>query len=150
MQRPTAAATGSNPTSLVLLGAVLVLSGLLVYNYTSPCAGDVAAGGAGSWASNGISESSSGTLFRAIRMRRYNGERLFSKWLPPSGKDARTAPSLRPKDGPQCKNWAVTTTIFPPTKTVEQISKVCQDSHPCPALPAADRPPHRRTTARDS
>ena len=112
-------------SDLPLLGTVLVLTGLLAYNYTTaqPCGSSPssASSDGGSWGSNGISESSSGELFHAVKVRTYSGERLFAKWQPGS-KPSGPAKALRPKTGPQCKNWAVTTTIFPPTKTVNQIA----------------------------
>ena len=115
----------TNAPSLLLLGTVLVLTGLLAYNYTTaqPCGSSPssASSDGGSWGSNGISESSSGKLFHAVKVRTYSGERLFAKWQPGS-KPSGPAKALRPKTGPQCKNWAVTTTIFPPTKTVNQIA----------------------------
>jgi len=116
---PTAS---GNQGSLVLLAAVLILSGLLAYDYatcgSSLSDSQTSGGSSGSWASNGISESSSGLLFRTTRVRQYSGERLFAKW---TRRDARPV-LLRAKTGPQCKNWAVTTTIFPPTTTVKQIA----------------------------
>jgi len=79
-------------------------------------------GGVGaSWASNGLSESSSGSLFRAVRSRTYQGPRLFSGASPSPTKSKAKSRLPLPK-GRSCKNWAVTTTIFPPTKTVNQIS----------------------------
>lgn len=115
-------------TSLALLATTLVLAGVVASGYAA-CSGSSDSGSSGgssgsSWASNGISESSSGTLFRAVRVRRYTGERAFAKWAPPIGKEARTVPQMRPRSGPMCKNWAVTTTIFPPTKTVKQIAEL--------------------------
>ena len=106
-----------------LLAMVLVLAGLIAYQYAS-CTGVIGVDptSSSSWASNGISESSSGTLFRAVHARHYGGKRIFVKWTQPVGKEARVAASMRPKSGPLCKNWAVTTTIFPPTKTVKQIA----------------------------
>ena len=128
----------------------------------APVAG--AAASASSWASNGISESSSGTLFRAVRTRSYPGETLFASWtvrygtasthfvtfpacpvltanssracvlvplllffLPfissrPSQQPA--ASELRVKSESTCRNWAVTTTIFPPTTTIKQIASL--------------------------
>ena len=98
---------------------------LLAYNYTTaqPCGSSPssAPSDGGSWGSNGISESSSGKLFHAVKVRTYSGERLFAKWQP-GPKPSGPSKALRPKSGPQCKNWAVTTTIFPPTKTVNQIA----------------------------
>jgi hypothetical protein len=88
--------------------------------------GGSAHGGAGgsSWAGNGISESSSGTLFRAIRVRKYAERRQFATWTPSrAGQDPGR--KIRPtKSGRLCKNWAVTTTIFPPTATVKQIASL--------------------------
>ena len=113
------------PATLSLLGILVLLSGSVAYLYLTCAGGEggLSAGGGGassssSWASNGISESSSGTLFRAVRVRTYSGERAFATWSPPKG----DGPVPRPKSGRMCKNWAVTTTIFPPTKTVNQIA----------------------------
>ena len=118
--------TGGGGASLVLLATTLVLAGLLATSYVS-CQGGAAAdasdgGAGGSWASNGISESSSGTLFRAVRVRKYSGELAFATRALPVGKDARPVPQTRPRSGPMCKNWADTTSIFPPTKTIKQIA----------------------------
>ena len=72
-----------------------------------------------SWASNGISESSSGALFRARKVRSYRGLRRFETW---TADEAAARPPLRPHGGRMCKNWAVTTSIFAPTKTVRQLA----------------------------
>ena len=80
--------SGSSNAQLGLLAACLILSGTSAYFYVT-CSSSVSPiGGAGSdgaslsssWASNGISEASSGTLFRATRSRRYSGEIMFAKW----------------------------------------------------------------------
>ena len=69
----------------------------------------------GSWGSNGISESSSGALFRAVKVRSYQGPRRFADWRPrPDAK--KGAPSK------ECRQWAVVTSIFPPTQTVRQLA----------------------------
>ena len=69
----------------------------------------------GSWGSNGISESSSGALFRAVKVRSYQGPRRFAGWRPrPDAK--KGAPSK------ECRQWAVVTSIFPPTQTVRQLA----------------------------
>ena len=68
------------------------------------------------FASNGISESSSGLLFRAVRVRTFGGALQFAESVPPL---PRLPP---PAAGRQCEKWAVTTTIFPPTPAVRQIA----------------------------
>lgn len=87
MSRPASEVpVASAPANLGLLATTLILSGCLAYGYitcgaispAAPVAG--AAASASSWASNGISESSSGTLFRAVRTRSYPGETLFASW----------------------------------------------------------------------
>ena len=105
-------------TTLALLAACLVLLGGLAYTYTYCAAAEPASSGGGSWSSNGISESSSGTLFRAVRIRKYTGSRRFEKYVP----SRAASGGGRAKGGRHCRNWAVTTTIFPPTKTVQQIA----------------------------
>ena len=106
----------SPATSLSVLGlALLLISGCGYLYITCGAAAETLSGTASaSWASNGISESSSGTLFRAVRVRTYSDARLFAAWKPPlqSPAPARS----------RCKNWAVTTTIFAPTTTVKQIA----------------------------
>ena len=129
MTSRTSAAPGNN-RELGLLAAVLLLSGALAYTYTV-CIGNggsasSSSSSSASWASNGISESSSGTLFRAVRSRSYPDALLFSKWTPPLPLQQQRGPvpALRPKDGRTCKNWAVTTSIFAPTTTIKQIASL--------------------------
>ena len=97
---------------LFFLAIILSLAGVIAYLYAT-CAQLTASGTGGSWQSNGISESSSGTLFRAVPVHKYTGPKRFASWRP-------ATPVSRPV--PRCKNWAVTTTIFPPTTTVKQIA----------------------------
>ena len=107
----------ATPTaSLSVLGlSLLLISGCRYLYITCGAAAENLSGSAsGSWASNGISESSSGTLFRAVRVRTYSDSRLFAAWKPPP---QPPAPARS-----RCKNWAVTTTIFAPTTTVKQIA----------------------------
>ena len=107
----------ATPTaSLSVLGlSLLLISGSFYLYITCGAAAENLSGSAsGSWASNGISESSSGTLFRAVRVRTYSDSRLFAAWKPPP---QPPAPARS-----RCKNWAVTTTIFAPTTTVKQIA----------------------------
>ena len=76
-----------------------------------------AATGSSSWASNGISESSSGSLFRAVRVRTFDGARQFG------GARAPSAPTLAPAAGElRCRNWAATTTIFEPSDAVRAVA----------------------------
>lgn len=114
-------------TALTHLACVVLGGGvaLLFARQDTPLAGAAAkfsageGGGSGaSWAGNGVSESSSGSLFRAVRSRAYAGPRLFTKVAPVRPKPKKPIQT----HGKQCKNWAVTTTIFPPTKTVNQIA----------------------------
>jgi hypothetical protein len=108
-------------TSFIACAAAATAAALVLY--LPPSASVVSVSGAGgsgasSWASNGISESSSGTLFRAVRTRHFTPPRLFTGWtrIP---QQTRKTPNVF---GRTCKNWAVTTTIFPPTTTVNQIA----------------------------
>ena len=105
----------ATPTaSLSVLGLSLLLIGGYLYITCGAAAENLSGSASGSWASNGISESSSGTLFRAVRVRTYSDSRLFAAWKPPP---QPPAPARS-----RCKNWAVTTTIFAPTTTVKQIA----------------------------
>ena len=102
-----------------LTAVLCVLATYLALGYLSGGA-DGGGGSAVSWASNGISESSSGRLFKAVKVRSYTGPRRFATWSP-----AGPAPRvLRLHDGRTCRNWAVTTSIFPPTTTVKQLASL--------------------------
>lgn len=62
---------------LLATNAVCLLVGWLVARrFTS----DGPAVAAGSWASNGISDSSSGNLFGIVKVRSYRGPRLYAEW----------------------------------------------------------------------
>ena len=102
---------------LLATNAVCLLVGWLVARrFTS----DGPAVAAGSWASNGISDSSSGNLFGIVKVRSYRGPRLYAEWRADARAPARPA---RPHGGGRlCKNWAVTTSIFAPTVTVRQLA----------------------------
>mmetsp|Transcript_51326 Transcript_51326/g.133346 ORF Transcript_51326/g.133346 Transcript_51326/m.133346 type:complete len:521 (-) Transcript_51326:501-2063(-) len=127
MPESEATPTKAPPSSLGLLALVLVLGGGAGYLYATCGSANEASSslsggssGSSSWASNGISESSSGTLFRAVRVRTYDGPRSFSTWRP----SAKPVSPPLSHGSSQCKNWAVTTTIFPPTTTVLQIASL--------------------------
>jgi len=79
--------------------------------------GPASAMSSASWSGNGFSESSSGSLFRAVQVRTYTGPRLFVNWN-------KSDKLLKVASRKTCRNWAVTTSIFPPTKTVLQLSKL--------------------------
>ena len=104
--------------TLTVLGLMLVLFGSCCYLYLTCSTVDnasFATSGSSSWASNGISEGTSGELFRAVHVHTFSGERLFAAWKPPS----TPAPGRSP-----CKMWAVITSIFAPTTTVKQIASL--------------------------
>ena len=69
------------------------------------------------WGGNGMSESSSGNLYRATEACSYTGKRLFA------GADAAQAQVHVPKSPHKhCERWAVATTIFEPSTTIRQIA----------------------------
>ena len=109
----------STAVSLFLVtNAVCLLLGWLA---APRFASDGPAVAAGSWASNGISESSSGNLFGIVKVRSYRGPRLYAEWHADAHAPARpTQP--HGGSGRLCKNWAVTTSIFAPTVTVRQLA----------------------------
>ena len=105
------------------VGALLMFGALSFHKGSAALGSSFAAGEGGgsgaSWASNGVSESSSGSLFRAVRAHKYDGPRLFDDAAKVRAKTKSGVPATT---GKVCKNWAVTTTIFPPTTTVNQIA----------------------------
>eukprot|EP01065_Artemidia_motanka_P022898 TRINITY_DN2715_c0_g1_i13.p1 TRINITY_DN2715_c0_g1~~TRINITY_DN2715_c0_g1_i13.p1 ORF type:complete len:506 (+),score=117.52 TRINITY_DN2715_c0_g1_i13:63-1580(+) len=89
-----------------------------------------------SFGENPFSAGTSGKLFKAVKVREWTGPRNTARELraaasrnPP--RDVTNAPCecgmrgpWRPGKGakPQCSRWAVTTTIFPPTDLISQLS----------------------------
>ena len=77
--------------------------------------------GSTAWGGNGMSESSSGDLYRAKQACKYAGERRFagnSSIIAADYAAGAKAP------GKHCERWAVATTIFAPSTTIEQIAAI--------------------------
>jgi hypothetical protein len=68
------------------------------------------------WEGTGISESSQGKTWKARRFRNYPATLLHAGGLRPE------APVPYARLGRRCKNWAVVTTIFAPTKMASQLA----------------------------
>ena len=120
MRRPVLAALGSGeyePVTHPRAAMPAWLTTLLEF-IPHPTAPAPSAPAASSWGGNGISESSSGLLFRAVKVRSYTGALQFA-----GGARALDAfPPVKSTLARKCDHWAVTTTIFPPTTTVKQIA----------------------------
>ena len=75
----------------------------------------------GAWVDNPNSLSSSGSLFRAVRGRSYSGAQLFSSSEKVQAVTEQHAHAHASASSSECKQWAVTTTIFLPSKAVLQV-----------------------------